>query len=82
MPVLDLIAGSLFLILFLAFSGLISASEVAFFSLNASQIEKIEASRKKAFRKAIRLLEKPDYLLATILIANNFINVSNVCFAT
>lgn len=78
MPVLDLIAGSLFLILFLAFSGLISASEVAFFSLNASQIEEIEASKKMAYRKAIRLLEKPDYLLATILIANNFINVSIV----
>jgi len=78
LPVLDMVAGTIFLLLFLAFSGLISASEVAFFSLNASQIEQIEASKKTVFLKALRLLEKPDYLLATILIANNFINVSIV----
>ena len=57
-------------------SGFISGSEIAFFSLTQSQLEEIEDTPKGiAIRK---LLSNPERLLATILIANNAVNVSIV----
>lgn len=60
----------------LLISGFISGSEIAFFSITPSQLEEIEDTPKGiAIRK---LLSNPERLLATILIANNTINVSIV----
>ena len=75
---LNVSMGLLAIIILLIGSGLISASEAAFFGLSASQIEKIKNSSENYFRRASYLLENPDFLLATILIANNFINVGIV----
>ena len=63
----------LFVLLFL--SALISGAEVAFFSL--SKVDLDEAANGKSKKKHIvaQQLEKPKKLLATILIANNFINI-------
>jgi len=58
------------------FSAFISGSEVAFFSLSPTDIEEIE--RDKIHIEILQLLQKPNRLLATILIANNFINVAIV----
>ena len=58
------------------FSAFISGSEVAFFSLSPNDIEEIE--RDKIHLEILQLLQKPNRLLATILIANNFINVAIV----
>ena len=75
---LNVSLGLVAIIILLICSGLISASEAAFFGLSASQIEKIKSSNEIYFRRASILLDKPDFLLATILIANNFINVAIV----
>lgn len=57
-------------------SGFISGSEISFFSLTEAQIDDMdEGSRTDNIRL---LLEKPDLLLATILIANNLVNVTIV----
>lgn len=56
-------------------SALVSGSEVAFFSLNPGDIEKLKKSKSKSSSLVIKLIEMPDRLLATILVANNFVNV-------
>ena len=73
-----------FLIVFLLlfFSAMISGTEIAFFSLTPAQLNKIKTSTAKKDILIIRLLESPKRLLATILIANNFINVAIVIFST
>lgn len=63
------------LALLLLFSALISASEVAFFSLSPGQLDELS---QKGYQKVINLHKKPDRLLATILISNNFVNVAIV----
>ncbi len=57
------------------FSAFISGSEVAYFSLSPAEINDLENDNIK------KLLTKPNSLLATILIANNFINVGIVVIA-
>ncbi len=66
------------LIVLLIFSALISGSEVALFSLTATdlKLEEDKASKTKAI--VAQLLQKPKKLLATILVANNFINIAIV----
>jgi gliding motility-associated protein GldE len=63
-------------------SALISGSEVAFFSLNPTDMETIEKEQSKSAEITLKLLESPKDLLATILIANNFINVSIIILST
>jgi len=59
-------------------SALISGAEVAFFSLTPSAIEEAKESQPKRTEKIERLLKQPKRLLATILVANNFINIAVV----
>lgn len=60
----------------LLISGFVSGSEIAFFSITPQQAEDLdESERSNAIR---RLLEMPERLLATILIANNLVNVTIV----
>ena len=67
-----------FLILLLISSALISASEVAYFSLTPQDIDQLRKDGKKADLRVIELKERPRILLATILISNNFINIAIV----
>jgi len=68
-----------FLILLLLFcSALISGSEIAYFSLNPGQISTLREGTSRRHKLALRHLEHPRQLLATILVANNFVNVSIV----
>ncbi|WP_010177652.1 gliding motility-associated protein GldE [Aquimarina agarilytica] len=67
------------LVVLLLFSALISGSEVALFSLQPSDLEVNDDSKKQRAINVIReLLNKPKKLLATILVANNFINIAIV----
>ena len=59
-------------------SGLISASEVAYFSMTPLDKEELKTIENKSSIIAQKLLETPQKLLATILIANNFVNVGIV----
>ena len=67
------------LLILLLFSALISGAEVAFFSLTPTDLE-IESTRKasRKIKTVSLLLEKPKKLLATILVANNFLNIAIV----
>ena len=69
------------LIILLFLSALISGSEVAFFSLGAGELEELEEDAPKHSRIKI-LLDKPEELLGTILISNNFVNVGIVILST
>lgn len=60
----------------LCVSGFISASEIAFFSLSPSDLSKIDEERSAADKKIKYLLDNSERLLATILISNNFVNVT------
>lgn len=60
----------------LLISGFISGSEIAFFSLTPAQLEEIEDTPKGNALK--KLISMPERLLATILIANNTVNVTIV----
>ncbi|OIQ20240.1 gliding motility-associated protein GldE [Lacinutrix sp. MedPE-SW] len=67
---------ALFVLLFC--SALISGAEVALFSLTRAHLETEENNTPKALQIITKLLEKPKKLLATILVANNFINIAIV----
>lgn len=69
-----------FLLLFA--SGFISASEVAFFSLDPGDLRDIREKKSPSDQILLRLLERSEYLLAAILIANNFVNVAIVMLCT
>ena len=68
----------IFLFALLLCSALISGAEVAFFSLTPPDLMAEEGKRTKTQQIVINLLEKPKKLLATILVANNFINIAIV----
>lgn len=76
------IFGLLVMVLLILCSAFISGSEVAFFSLDASQIKNIRSGKIKNGERLISLLEQPKRLLATILIANNFVNVAIIILST
>ena len=66
----------------LACSALISGSEVAYFSLRPGDIEELENEKSRTSDRAIALLNRPHRLLATILIANNFVNIAIVILSS
>ena len=70
--------GYLLLFLLLFCSALISGAEVALFSLSKSDIEADLEAKSKRVQIILQLLERPKKLLATILVANNFINIAVV----
>ena len=73
----DFIFGIIATIILLACSAFISVSEVALFYLSQKYIDEVQ---NKDFNKGLlisRLLEKPKKLLATILVANNFVSDLN-----
>jgi len=63
-------------------SALISASEVAYFSIDLAERERLKKEQSTTSIKILELLNKPKELLATILIANNFVNVTIVAVST
>ena len=68
--------------LLLICSGFVSASEVAFFSLTPGDQNDIREEKHPSDTMIKQLLERSEYLLAAILIANNFVNVAVVMLCT
>jgi len=64
----------LFILLFLSF--VLSGSEVAFFSLTYKDINLLKSKQQPPYKRIVDLLEEPKVLLASLLIANSFINIS------
>ena len=77
--VLFLIAGDIVLLLM---SGMMSSSEVAYFSLTPAEIRRIKRGGSVATDAASKLLDDPDMLLATILVVNNMVNIGTVVLST
>jgi len=71
-----------FVILFITFTSFISACEIAYFSLSPSKIKYIKDKKSKSSTLILRQLNNSELLLATILIANTFFNISIVVFST
>ena len=71
----QVVTGLLALLILLLFSALISGSEVAFFSLSKSELDEASSDKSRKKNTVALQLERPQKLLATILIANNFINI-------
>ncbi|MFC7356406.1 gliding motility-associated protein GldE [Jejudonia soesokkakensis] len=65
-------------VILLGCSALISGAENAFFSLSATDIEDPENEANRKLDVVKKLLKKPKKLLATILVANNLINIAIV----
>jgi len=65
-------------LVFLIVSALIAAAEVAFFSLEPSDLEVLRNSNSTAEKKIVELLSKQKKLIATIVIAHNLVNIGVV----
>ncbi|MCZ2484785.1 gliding motility-associated protein GldE [Aquirufa antheringensis] len=72
---------SFILVALLFLSAVLAGSEVAFFSLNADQRISLRESELGSEKKVSQLLDKPQQLLATLLIAINFINIIFITLA-
>ena len=66
------------LFILLACSALISGAEVAFFGLSQTDVNEIGDKKTSKGKIIVELLDRPKKLLATILIANNTINIGVV----
>ncbi|MGC1472248.1 MAG: gliding motility-associated protein GldE [Psychroserpens sp.] len=75
---ISFVFGLLLLFVLLFCSALISGAEVALFSLVKSDLDSGLDNNPKKFNIIAKLLERPKKLLATILVANNFINIGIV----
>lgn len=67
-----------FIVILLISSALISGSEVAYFSLSPKDRQRLKSKKEKYMHYILQNLEYPEKLLATILVANNFVNVGIV----
>ena len=76
------IIGLVVLFLLLIASALISSSETAFFSLQPADVDQLESRDDAKSKLVLKLREKPKTLLATILIGNNFVNVTITLLST
>jgi putative hemolysin len=71
----SIITAAIAMIILLGGSALVSGSEVAFFSLKPEDVDYFRVKNSRKSNMVLKHLEKPELLLATILIVNNFINV-------
>ena len=78
----EAITGMVVVVILLFCSAMISGSEVAFFSLTPQHISTLKQQDSRKAPLVLRHLEKPERLLASILITNNFINVGIVIIAS
>lgn len=66
------------ILILLLLTAITAGAETAYFSLNAKDINYLKTREQPSARQAIQLLDQPKMLLATILVANNFINIAIV----
>lgn len=77
-PSAGAVVAAIVAIVLLCISGLVSASEIAFFSLSEEEEDKVNEGKSEADKRIRKLLDDSEHLLATILISNHFINVAIV----
>lgn len=74
----NLLFGTIGIFVLLFISALLSGAEVAFFSLSPKTIDDLSKSDSSKGKLILLLVDKPKKLLATLLVANNFINIGVV----
>ena len=74
----NLLFGFIGIFVLLFISALLSGAEVAFFSLSTKDLDEVSKDDLSKGNLIISLLKKPKKLLATLLVANNFINIGVV----
>ena len=79
---IEILIGSIAVLVLLICSAFISGSEVALFSLSQKDIDELKENDYNKGNLIYTLLERPKKLLATILVANNFINIAIVIIFT
>ena len=75
----------LYLVLFvicLLLSAFFSGSETAFISLQRIRLEHLVKNNVRGARRVARMIERPEKLLSTILLGNNFVNVAAAALGT
>ncbi|MDM8152884.1 gliding motility-associated protein GldE [Bacteroides gallinaceum] len=77
-PSAGAVVAAIVAIVLLCISGLVSASEIAFFSLSEDEEDKVNEGKSETDKRIRKLLDDSEHLLATILISNHFINVAIV----
>ena len=80
-PDFKLIIGLIVLAFLLMVSALMSASEVAYFSLGPEDLEKLKTGKNKKAAMVLKLHNIPERLLSTILVSNNSVNIAIVLLA-
>jgi putative hemolysin len=70
------------LIICLLLSAFFSSSETAFISLQRFRLEHMVNNKVTGARRVARMLEKPERLLSTILLSNNFVNTAAAALGT
>lgn len=78
----DIVFGGMVVLLLLFISALISGSEVAFFSFSPQDIDSLKKEKSRKKDVVLKLVEKTDQLLATILITNTFVNIGIVILSS
>lgn len=66
------------ILVLLLLTAITAGAETAYFSLTAKDINYLKIKEEPSARQTLNLLEQPKLLLATILVANNFINIAIV----
>jgi gliding motility-associated protein GldE len=79
---IDIYISIIAVILLLICSGLVSASEVSFFYLTSKNLNTLENSKSNIAIEIIKIIRKPEKLLATILISNTFVNIAITVIST
>ena len=72
----------LLLILLVACSAFFSASETAYTSLNVVRLKRMAANGDKRAERALKLVDRYDVLLSSILVGNNIVNIMAASMAT
>ena len=57
-------------------SFVVAGAEVAFFSLTHKDINLLKTKPQPAYKRVVDLLEEPKILLASLLVANTFLNIA------
>ncbi len=78
---IKLITGFIILGILLLGSGMMSASEVAYFSLGPEDIKRLKDNKSRKAKTVLKLYNSPENLLSTILVSNNTINITIVLLA-
>ena len=78
----DSLSRIIILVVLVILSAFFSATETAFFAANKIRLKSLAGDGNKRAKKALRISDKSDSLLSTILIGNNLVNIAATAIAT